>query len=130
MFSLKILLITFPFLLHAASAKWYVDFYEKGCEGKGDPTTGVVTIAENDGESVTACVSGQAWVEDEPFSGEGRSVDPRSVSVNGVSGTNWVVDLYGTASCAKDSLITSITEDDCFTSSTGDPLTGAIVRKA
>ncbi|KAL8745421.1 MAG: hypothetical protein Q9190_002447 [Brigantiaea leucoxantha] len=126
---LKALLLTFPFLLHAASARWSVDFYEKGCEDEGRMMSGTATIAEKDGESRTDCLGGQIYVIDDPSSTEGRSVDPRSVSVNGVSGTKWVVELYGSYDCAKDSFITSVTEDDCIVSSESDPLSGVIVRK-
>ena len=119
MVSLKALLIALPCLLHTASAVkwWYVDFYEKGCTDSGRLNGGMTTISGNDTESVSPCLGGSVYILNDDPTKSGQEVDARSVSVHGVSGTDWVVDFYAAYDCPKESLVTSVTEDDCYSSS-------------
>ncbi|KAL8706617.1 MAG: hypothetical protein Q9201_000364 [Fulgogasparrea decipioides] len=100
----------------------YVDFYEHGCEPGAKPATGTMTLSGKDGEEQPECRGG-------PLHEDGADVS-RSVGVNGISGSGLVVDLYAANGCPDDSFLTSIGGDDCFTSSTGDPVRFAKVHKA
>ncbi|KAL8994417.1 MAG: hypothetical protein Q9169_005604 [Polycauliona sp. 2 TL-2023] len=129
MVSLKALLLSTPLLLQAVTANWYVHFNDKGCEEPGTRTGGM-TITGKDGEEDTVCRGGAAYFDspDDPF--EEWDFNSRSVDVKGISGSGLVVELYAAQGCPKESFITGIAGDDCFVSSTGDPVNYAIVRKA
>ncbi|KAL8806412.1 MAG: hypothetical protein Q9182_001327 [Xanthomendoza sp. 2 TL-2023] len=127
MLTFKPLLITLPFILHTTAAYWYVDFYDKGCEDGAKPATGVMTLSGKDGEEQSECRGG-AMYSTGPDDNNPQ-FNSRSVGINGISGSGLVVDLYAARGCPKESFITSIAGDDCFTSSKGDPVNYAIVHK-
>ncbi|KAL8834867.1 MAG: hypothetical protein Q9170_003567 [Blastenia crenularia] len=110
MHSFKVLLLVLPFLAQAATAYWYVDFYEHGCEEGAKAGTGTMTLSGKDGEE-KECNGG-------PLHEDGADVS-RSVGINGISGSGLVVDLYAAQGCPDDSFLTTIAGDDCFTSDKG-----------
>ncbi|KAL6716776.1 hypothetical protein ACLMJK_004688 [Lecanora helva] len=132
MVSLKGLLVTLPILLQGVSAVdwWYIDSYEKGCTDEGRELGGMTTNSGNETESKSPCLGLSTYVLSDNPSESGHEVDARSVSVHGVSGTDWVVDFYAAYDCPEDSLVTTVTEDDCYTSTKTDPLNYVIVQKA
>lgn len=69
-----------------------------------------MTVSEADGVE-RDCAGG-------PLHEDGADVS-RSVGINGISDSGLVVDLYAAQGCPDDSFLTTITEDDCFTSSKG-----------
>ncbi|KAI4183415.1 MAG: hypothetical protein LQ348_004688 [Seirophora lacunosa] len=121
MHSLKTLIFVVPFLAQAATAYWYVDFYENACKGGAKPATGTMTLAGEGEDGLDECRGG-------PLHKSGDDTS-RSVGVNGITGSGLVVDLYAARGCPADSYLTQITEDDCFTSTKSDPVKFAIVRK-
>ncbi|KAL8870454.1 MAG: hypothetical protein Q9174_003508 [Haloplaca sp. 1 TL-2023] len=102
----------------------YVDFYENDCDEGNPPSGGTLTVSGKDGEPLTrgsGCGGG---------AGHPGGSNSRSLGINGISGSGLVVDVYAFKDCNEDSFITSIAEDDCFTSNTGDPVNFVKVRKA
>lgn len=89
----------------------FVDFYENECLGDGKAGSGTLTLSGADGEPMDGCRGG-------PLHPSGADTS-RSVSVNGISGSGLVVELYATRDCPPESFLTGIAGDDCFTSSTG-----------
>ncbi|KAL8761298.1 MAG: hypothetical protein Q9184_002567 [Pyrenodesmia sp. 2 TL-2023] len=121
MHSFKTLIVILPFLAQAATAYWYVDFYENACKGDAKPATGTMTLSGKDGEPQDGCRGG-------PLHKSGDDTS-RSVGVNGISGSGLVVELYAAQDCPPDSFLTTIAGDDCFTSTNSDPVKFAIVKK-
>ncbi|KAL8897615.1 MAG: hypothetical protein Q9192_002486, partial [Flavoplaca navasiana] len=108
---LKTLIVALPILARTATAYWYVDFYEDACKPGAKAATGTMTIAGGEGladDRQDECLGG-------PLHPSGDDTS-RSVGVNGISGSGLIVELYAARGCPQDSFLTTITEDDCFTS--------------
>ncbi|KAL8969567.1 MAG: hypothetical protein Q9197_004264 [Variospora fuerteventurae] len=83
MLSFKALIFVLPFLAQAATAYWYVDFYEKNCEKGGRAGTGTMTLAGEGEERLDECRGG-------PLHESGADTS-RSVAINGISDSGLVV---------------------------------------
>ena len=70
-----------------------------------------MTLAGNDTLHTDMCSGGPLFPD--------GGFNARAVKVTGISGSGLVVDLYAEMSCSKDSLITTIAGDNCYTSDEG-----------
>ncbi|KAL8852454.1 MAG: hypothetical protein Q9221_002684 [Calogaya cf. arnoldii] len=125
MHSFNTLLVALPFLAQTATAYWYVDFYENACKRDAKPGTGTLTLIGDDGEPQEGGIDGCKGGPVHPSS----SSNSRSVGVNGITDSGLIVEIYAAKGCPRESFLTTLGEDDCYTSSSADPINFIKVKK-